>query len=42
MITVIFKKLVLQEVAPGWTAEEVIAETEATLAVSPDVHDIQF
>jgi 3-oxoacid CoA-transferase subunit B len=34
--------LVLTEVAPGWTPQEVLAETEATLTVSPDVHEIEF
>ncbi|MDD5287742.1 MAG: hypothetical protein PHY28_01340 [Dehalococcoidales bacterium] len=34
--------LMLTEVAPGWTPEEVIAVTEATLTISPDVHDMEF
>ena len=42
VIDVTPKGLVLKEVAPGWTPQEVIAETEATLTVSPDVHDIEF
>ncbi|MDP6402483.1 MAG: 3-oxoacid CoA-transferase subunit B [SAR202 cluster bacterium] len=34
--------LVLKEVAPGWTAEEVQAETEARLIVPPDLKDIEL
>jgi 3-oxoacid CoA-transferase B subunit len=32
--------LVLLEVAPGWSAEEVQARTEAHLRTSPDLHEI--
>jgi 3-oxoacid CoA-transferase B subunit len=32
--------LLLLEVAPGWTADEVQAQTEATLRISPDLHEI--
>lgn len=34
--------LVLKEVAPGWTAAEVQAETEPTLIVSPDLTEVQL
>ena len=34
--------LVLREVVPGWTAEEVQAETEARLIVPPDLRDIEL
>jgi 3-oxoacid CoA-transferase B subunit len=32
--------LLLLEVAPGWTADEIQARTEAPLRISPDLHDI--
>ena len=34
--------LVLNEVAPGWTAEDVQAETEAALIVSADLKDMEL
>ena len=34
--------LLLKEVAPGWTPEEVQAVTAATLAVSPDVKELDL
>jgi 3-oxoacid CoA-transferase B subunit len=34
--------LVLKEVAPGWTAEEVQRLTEPTLIVAPDCHEISL
>lgn len=34
--------LALREVAPGWTAEEVQAETDAELVVSPDLREIEL
>ncbi len=34
--------LVLKEVAPGWTAEEVQALTEPKLIIAPDLHDIEL
>ena len=34
--------LVLREVAPGWTAEEVQAETDPTLIVSPELQEIEL
>jgi len=34
--------LVLREFAPGWTPEEVMAETEATLTIAADVREIEF
>ena len=33
--------LVLAEVAPGWTAEDVQRETEPVLTVSPGLRDMQ-
>ncbi|MBN1664351.1 MAG: succinyl-CoA--3-ketoacid-CoA transferase [Deltaproteobacteria bacterium] len=36
------KGLVLKEVAPGWTPEEVIAETDAGLIVAADVREMEF
>ena len=36
------KGLVLKEVAPGWTAEEVQALTEAPLIVSEDLKEIEL
>jgi len=34
--------LVLEEVAPGWTPEEVQQVTEPPLRVSPDLREIQL
>ena len=34
--------LVLREVAPGWTAEEVQAETDARLVVSAELREIEL
>jgi 3-oxoacid CoA-transferase subunit B len=34
--------LVLEEVAPGWTAEEVQSITEPKLTVSPNLREIQL
>ena len=34
--------LVLKEAAPGWTAEDVQAETEPRLIVSPDLKDMEL
>jgi 3-oxoacid CoA-transferase B subunit len=34
--------LVLKEVAPGWTPEEVQEQTGAALTVAPDVREIEF
>jgi acyl CoA:acetate/3-ketoacid CoA transferase beta subunit len=34
--------LVLKEVAPGWTPEEVQSLTEPTLIIDPDCHDIEL
>ena len=34
--------LVLREVAPGWTAEEVQGETDAELVVSPELQEIEL
>ena len=34
--------LVLKEVAPDWTPEEVIAETDAELAIADDVREMEF
>ena len=34
--------LLLKEVAPGWTAEEVQALTEAKLIISPDIKEIEL
>ena len=34
--------LVLKEVAPGWTAEDVQQETDARLIVSPELSDMQL
>jgi len=42
VIEVTEKGLVLKEVAPGWTPEEVMAETEAKLMVASDVHEMEF
>jgi len=42
VIEVTEKGLVLKEVAPGWTAEEVQALTEPKLTVAPDLHDIEL
>lgn len=42
VIEVTASGLVLKEFAPGWTPEEVIAETEATLTVAADVREIEF
>ena len=40
VISVTAAGLVLEEVAPGWTAEEVQAITEAPLAVSANLREI--
>jgi 3-oxoacid CoA-transferase subunit B len=42
VISVTPKGLVLEEVAPGLTAEDVQSVTEAKLIVSPDLMEIQF
>ncbi len=34
--------LILKEAAPGWTAEEVQAITEAPLAIAPDLREIEL
>jgi 3-oxoacid CoA-transferase B subunit len=41
-IEVTDRGLVLKEVAPGWTPEEVQSLTEPTLIVDPDCHDIDL
>ena len=40
VIDVTDEGLLLKEVAPGWTAEEVQALTEPQLTVSPDLKEI--
>jgi acetate CoA/acetoacetate CoA-transferase beta subunit len=40
VIEVVKKGLLLKEVAPGWTAEEVQSMTEAELIVAPDLKEI--
>ncbi len=42
VIEVTDKGLVLKEVAPGWTTEEVQSLTEPTLIVDPGCHDIEL
>lgn len=42
VIEVTDRGLVLKEVAPGWTPEEVQSLTEPTLIVDPDCHDIEL
>jgi 3-oxoacid CoA-transferase subunit B len=42
VIAVTQEGLVLREVAPGWTAEEVQALTEPRLIVSPDVREMEL
>jgi len=42
VIEVTDKGLVLKEVAPGWTPEEVQALTEPKLTIAPDLHDIEL
>jgi 3-oxoacid CoA-transferase B subunit len=42
VIEVTDKGLVLNETAPGWTAGEIQALTEPTLAISPDVKEIEL
>ena len=42
VIDVTQQGLVLKEVAPGWTAEEVQALTEAPLLVSPDLKEMEL
>jgi 3-oxoacid CoA-transferase B subunit len=42
VIEVTDKGLVLKEVGPGWTPEEVQSLTEPTLIVDPDCHDIEL
>ena len=42
VIEVTERGLVLKEVAPGWTAEEVQRLTEAKLIVAPDCHEISL
>ena len=32
----------LEEYAPGWTPEEIVALTEAELTISPTVSEVQF
>ena len=42
VIEVTKEGLVLKEVAPGWTPEEVIAETDAEISIAPDVREMEF
>ncbi len=42
VIEVTDRGLVLKEVAPGWTPEDVQSLTEPTLTVDPDCHDIEL
>lgn len=42
VIEVTKKGMVLKEVAPGWTPEEVQKVTEAKLIVAPDCHEIEL
>jgi len=42
VIEVTEKGMVLKEMAPGWTPEEVQRLTEPTLIVDPDCHDIEL
>lgn len=42
VIEVTGRGLVLKEVAPGWTPEDVQSLTEPTLTVDPDCHDIEL
>jgi len=42
VIAVTDKGLVLKEVAPGWTPDEVQSVTEPTLTVDPDCHEIEL
>jgi 3-oxoacid CoA-transferase B subunit len=42
VIQVTPKGLLLQETAPGWTAEEVQAHTEPKLLISPDLKEIEL
>ena len=42
VIEVTAEGLVLKEVAPGWTPEEVQALTEPTLKLDPDLKEIEF
>ncbi len=42
VIEVTRKGMVLKEVAPGWTPEEVQKVTEAKLIVAPDCHEIEL
>jgi 3-oxoacid CoA-transferase B subunit len=42
VIEVTKKGMVLKEVAPGWTPEEVQKVTEAKLTVAPDCHEIEL
>ena len=42
VIEVTERGLVLKEVAPGWTPDEVQALTEPKLVIAPDVHEIEL
>jgi len=42
VIEVTKKGMVLKEVAPGWTPEEVQKVTEAKLIVAPDCHEVEL
>ena len=42
VIEVAARGLVLKEFAPGWTLEEVMAETEAPLAIATDLREMEF
>ena len=42
VIEVAEEGMVLKEVAPGWTADEVQALTEPKLIIAPDLHDIEL
>jgi acyl CoA:acetate/3-ketoacid CoA transferase beta subunit len=42
VIEVTERGLVLREVAPGWTPDEVQALTEPRLVIAPDLHEIEL
>jgi 3-oxoacid CoA-transferase subunit B len=42
VIEVIPGGLLLKEFAPGWTPEEVMAETEAPLTIAADIREMEF
>jgi 3-oxoacid CoA-transferase subunit B len=42
VLKVTARGLVLLEFAPGWSPEEILARTDASVTIAPDVHEMEF